>query len=92
MYRITLEVHGVPEAVGEEAANHITEDFRLYYPHEKNVRCTFVDGRLRLVAENDYDPKGLNLMDEFSDNVCANVRGFDDDDGNMEVISIEKID
>lgn len=63
MYRITLECHDVPAATGDEAARDITEAFRLHYPHEHNVSCTFLDGKLRLVAENDYDSEGLNLMD-----------------------------
>lgn len=73
MYRITLECFDVPTPAGEEAARDITEACRLHYPHEHNVTCTFVDGKLRLVAENDYDPEGLNLMDEFSDNICAYI-------------------
>ena len=45
----------------------------MRYPHELNVICTFVDGKLRLVAENDYHSEGLNLMDEFLANICALV-------------------
>ena len=87
MYRIVLECSGVPEAAGDEAARGITDAFRLHYPHEKNVRCTFEKAALRLVAENDYDPKGLNLMDEFSDNISAFVvGGFD---GDIRVVSVE---
>lgn len=89
MYRITLECHGVPAAEGEEAAHDITEAFRLHYPHENNVACTFVSGKLRLVAENDHDPEALNLMDEFSDNICAYIGAFD---GDIEVVSIETLD
>jgi hypothetical protein len=88
MYRITLECHGVPPAAGAEAASDITEAFRLHYPHEYNVVCTFVDGKLRLVADNDYDPEGLNLTDEFSDNIAAYVEPFD---GNIELVSVEAI-
>ena len=88
MYRITLECYDVPAKSGEEAARDITEAFRLHYPHEYNVTCTFVDGTLRLVAENDYDPKGLNLMDEFSDNITAYIEPFD---GDMKVVSIEML-
>jgi hypothetical protein len=53
-----------------------------------NVSCTFVDGKLRLVAENDYDPEGLNLMDEFSDNICAYVEAFD---GDLKLVSVETL-
>lgn len=88
MYRITLECYDVPAAAGKEAARDITEAFRLHYPHELNVTCTFVEGKLRLVAENDHDSEGLNLMDEFSDNICANVELFD---GDMKLVSVETI-
>lgn len=88
MYRITLECYGVPAAAGDEAARDIAEAFRLRYPHEHNVICTFVDGKLRLTAENDYDPEGLSLMDEFSDNICAYVGPFD---GGMKLVKIEII-
>jgi hypothetical protein len=88
MYRITLEFRGVPKAAGAEAARDITNAFRLHYPHEHNVTCTFEGDRLRLVAENDHDPKGLNLIDEFSDNICAYVELFD---GDIELVSIETL-
>ncbi|PWB83449.1 MAG: hypothetical protein C3F11_06555 [Methylocystaceae bacterium] len=86
MYRITLECHGVPAAAGDEAARDITDAFRLRYSREHNVVCTFTDGRLRLVAENDYDSEGLNLMDEFSDNISAYVESFD---GDIKLVSVE---
>lgn len=89
MYRITLECHGVPQGAGEEAARDITEAFRLNYPHEHNVVCTFADGTLKLVAENDYDPKGLNLMDEFSDNMTAFIAELFD--GDMRLVSVETL-
>lgn len=89
MYLITSECHGVPAAGGEEAAHDITEAFRLHYPHENNVACTFVSDKLRLVAENDHDPEALNLKDEFLDNVCAHIGAID---GDIEVVSIETFD
>lgn len=88
MYRITLECHEVPATVGDEAARDITEAFRLHYPHEHNVICTFEDGKLRLIAENDYDSEGLNLIDEFSDNICAYVEPFD---GDLKLVSVETL-
>ncbi len=89
MYRITLECSGVPEAVGDEAASDITDAFRLNYPHEKNVLCTFEKGMLRLIAENDYDPEGRNLMDEFSDNISACLAGGFD--GDIRVVIVENV-
>ncbi len=88
MYRITLECFDVPAAAGDEAARDIAEAFRLHYPHEHNVTCTFIDGTLQLVAENNYDPEGLNLMDEFSDNISAYIEPFD---GDMKLVSVEVI-
>lgn len=88
MYCITLECHGVPQAAGEEAARDITDAFRLHYPHEHNVVCTFDGNKLRLVAENDYDPEGLNLTNEFSDNICAYLEPFD---GDIELVSVETL-
>jgi len=88
MYRITLECHGVPAAAGPGAAGDITQEFRSNYPHEHNVVCTFADGVLRLIAENDYDPEGLNLIDEFSDNICAYIAPFN---GSIKLVSVEAL-
>jgi uncharacterized protein (DUF2249 family) len=87
-FRITLICDDVPHSLGAEAAQDITEAFRLHYLHEQNVVCSWNGKSLKLVAENDHDPEGLNLMDEFSDNLCAYVGAFD---GEMKVVSIERI-
>ena len=58
MYRITLECHGVPAAAGDEAADDITEAFRLHYPHEQNVICTFMDGKLSWLPTMTTIPRG----------------------------------
>jgi hypothetical protein len=47
-----------------------------------------VDGKPRLVAENDFDPEGLNLMDEFSYNICAYVEPFG---GDLKLVSVETL-
>lgn len=88
MFRITLVCDGVPQSDGLEAAADIADAFRENYPHEHNVKCTFDGKRLWLIAENDHDPQGLNLMDEFSDNLSAYVRAFD---GDMSIVTIETI-
>jgi hypothetical protein len=88
MYRITLECDGVPASAGEEAARDIAEHFKAHYPHESNVSCSFDGEKLLLVAENDHDPKGRNLMDEFSDVISANVEPFD---GDIRLISVERV-
>lgn len=88
MYRITLACDGVPPWQGTEAAADITDAFRNNYPHERNVKCIFDGARLWLVAENDHDPQGVNLMDEFSDNLCAYIGAFD---GDMAIVSVETL-
>jgi hypothetical protein len=71
MYRVILECSGIPNNEGYTAAQGITRAFAEHRPHHKNVTCSFVDGKLILVAENDFDPKGLALMDELSDCLSA---------------------
>ena len=60
MYRLTLVCAGIPASKGPETAQDIM-----------NVLCSYADGKLTLVAENDFDPNGLALMDEFSDCLSA---------------------
>lgn len=88
MFRITLVCDGVPKPEGSEAAADIEAAFRDHYPHEQNVKCSFDGERLWLIAENDHDPEGLNLLDEFSDNLCAFVGAFD---GDMALVKVEAI-
>lgn len=58
------------------------------YPHEHNVAAP------SWTASCGWSPKiirileGLNLMDEFSDNICAYVEPFD---GEMKLISVETV-
>jgi len=63
-------VNGVPASAGPQGAIDIAEEF-THRPWHQNVNCSR-DGRdLILTAENDYDEKGLALLDEFSDAVVA---------------------
>ncbi|MGI9169659.1 MAG: hypothetical protein ACR2FH_05690 [Caulobacteraceae bacterium] len=87
IYRIVLVCDGVSKSVGPEAARDIAEEFRTHYPHEKNVLCTYARGKLMLVAENDYDPDGSALMDEFSDNIAAYIA--EPFNGEINVLSVE---
>ena len=80
MHRVVLECSGVPAAEGEEAARDIEAEFRDHRTHHKNVRCSFRDGKLVLQAENDWDPDGLALMDEFSDCISAYITTLFDGD------------
>jgi hypothetical protein len=89
IYRIAPVCDGVSGSVGPEAARDIAEEFRRRHPHEKNVLCTYARGKLMLVAENDYDPDGSALMDEFSDNITAYIAApFD---GEISVLSVEAL-
>jgi hypothetical protein len=60
-----------PSTFGEELAKEIEAEFHQHYPHEHEVSCVFEDGKLYFASTNDYDPEGLNLMDEFSDVITA---------------------
>ena len=80
MQRVVLECSGVPAAEGEEAASDIEREFQEHRPHHQNVRCSFHDGKLVLEADNDFDPEGLALMDEFSDCISAYIATLFDGD------------
>jgi hypothetical protein len=77
MFRILLECTGVPKDEGPQAAADITKEFAEHRPWHRNVRCTWDGTKLTLSAENDFDPQGLALTDEFSDCIAAYTRGID---------------
>ena len=85
MYRIVLVCTGVPVQEGFEGARCITEEFK-HRPWHRNVTCEWDGSRLSLQADNDFDPKGLALMDEFSDSISACIK--DVGDGNIMVKSV----
>jgi hypothetical protein len=72
MNRIVMVCSGVPPEIGPQAAEDITAGFRER-PWHRNVICTWDGSVLRLEADNDYDPGGKALSDEFSDEICANT-------------------
>lgn len=75
---VTLSCTGVPKNAGAEAAADITREFAEHRTWHQNVSCTWDGSRLLLTAENDYDPDGVALMDEFSDCLSAYItEGFD---------------
>ena len=79
VYRIVLACEGVPIDAAQQAASDITEEF-THRPWHQNTICTCDGHDLLLQAENDFDPHGLALMDEFSDAISACVAsGFDGD-------------
>jgi hypothetical protein len=71
MYRIVIVCPGVSGHLGTEAAADIQKHFDAHRSHHKNVNCSFTAGELTLIAENDFDPNGLALQDEFSDCISA---------------------
>jgi len=87
-YNIVLECSGVPPEAGVAGAKDITEAF-IRRPWHQNVICTWDGARLTLTAENDYDGRGLALMDEFSDEISACIsNGFG---GDIKVVSTTEI-
>lgn len=61
-----------PQAQGRWP-RHIQQEFGEHRTHHKNVVCTYTNGELVLTAENDFDPNGLALMEEFSDCISAYI-------------------
>jgi hypothetical protein len=89
IYRTVLVCDGVPKAAGSEAAIDIAKEFAEHRKWHANVACVWDGSKLTLSAESDYDPKGLALLDEFSDCLSAYiVGGFD---GDLTVKSINKV-
>jgi hypothetical protein len=85
MFHVVLECDGIPKLVGTQAAVDIAEEF-TNRPWHRAVKCTW-DGRvLRLEADNDYDERGLALLDEFSDAIAACVR--DAQYSNLRVVAV----
>ena len=90
MNRVVLVCEGVPSERGAETALDIEAEFRNHRRWHQNVSCEWDGSRLVLAAENDYDPNGQALLDEFSDALSAYVRGGFD--GEIKLISAERHD
>ena len=71
LYRVTIVCRGVAEHLAEIAASDIQMNFTMHRRHHQNVSCSFANGKLTLVAENDFDEDGIALQDEFSDCISA---------------------
>ena len=76
MFRARVSCRGLVHEEGAPAPNDVLEEFS-HRPWHANVRCGWDGKALWLEAENDYDPHGLDLLDEFSDAVvaCIKARG-----------------
>ena len=88
MYKLVVSCSGVPESTGAEAAADIAKEFAEHRIWHQNVSCVWDGSRLVLSAENDYDPTGDALMDEFSDCVCAYVPGHFD--SSIRLVSVDE--
>lgn len=86
MYRVVLECSGVPADEGGDAAKDIAKEFAEHRKHHAKVTCSFANGVLTLVSENDFDNHGLATLDEFGDCVVAYIRGFP---SGIEIKSVE---
>jgi hypothetical protein len=87
-YRVTLSCDGLSSRTGAQAAIDIAEEF-THRPWQENLECTWDGTSLVLVAENDFDPDGRALSDEFSDAITTCISdGFD---GQIRVVSVVDI-
>ena len=76
MYRVTASCMGLTEEEGRSAPDDIVAEFKER-PWHQNPVCVWKDSKLTLSVENDYDPDGKALLDEFRDAVhaCVNWSG-----------------
>jgi hypothetical protein len=88
MVKIILVCSGVPNRLGTQAAEDITQEFAHRSWH-RNAVCRWNGSSLELEAENETDLHGIGFMDEFSDAISICIKeGFN---GNIFVKSISKV-
>ena len=87
-YRAVLRCDGVPSALGAEGAKCIAANFAKRTWH-KNAKCSWDGNCLTLSVENDFDGDGRAVMDEFSDEVSACIRGGFE--GHLRLISVTEV-
>ena len=85
MFRIVLACDGISATAGPQGAIDIAEEF-THRPWHQNVTCSWDGHSLILKAENDYDEKGLALLDEFSDALSACID--DPQDSTIRVVEV----
>lgn len=86
LYHAIMACDGLTDTEAVNAPAEIVEEFG-HRPWYQNVECRW-DGRLLwLEADNDYDPDGKGLLDEFGDAVvaCVNATGTI----RFEIVSVE---
>lgn len=86
-YRVIVNCTGVPSEFGSDGAKDVAAEFGER-EWQKVIRCTWGDGTIELEVENDFDPKGLATLDEFSDALSACLPAFD---GDISVVSVVRI-
>ena len=69
---VTVSCSGLSDAEGRAAVADVAEEFASR-PWQRDVRCEWVAGTLRLTATSDNDFNGEALLDEFWDAVIACV-------------------
>lgn len=72
MYKITACCLGLTQEEGQAAPNDIVSEFKDR-PWHQNPVCTWQESKLILIVENDFDPDGEALLDEFWDAVHAYI-------------------
>lgn len=87
MYRITIECLDVAPNLGPQAARDIEQEFRVHRTWHRELSCAFADGKLLLVACNDFDVEGEALLDEFSDCLVAYLG----EHGEMRILRVEQV-
>ena len=87
-YRVVIECSGAPAEAGALGAAEITADFSKRHWH-RDGECRWDGKRLTLSVEDDFDPIGLALMDEFSDEISACIK--ERFDGDLRLVSSTEV-
>jgi len=86
MYRVIVECDGIGSDDEAEAAADIEQEFREHRSWHQHAACSFCNGMLRLVVENDFDANGSATLDEFADSIAAYVG----EHGPVRVVGVER--
>ncbi|RWK41628.1 hypothetical protein [Mesorhizobium sp.] len=87
MYKIMIECLGVAPDSGPQAAIDIEQEFRIHRTWHERPSCTYANGKLLLIARNDFDADGMALLDEFWDCLAAYLG----EHGPMHILGVEQV-
>lgn len=87
MYKITIECLDVAPRSGAQAAIEIEQEFRTHRTWHERPSCTYADGKLLLIARNNFDADGKALLDEFWGCLAAYLG----EHGAMHILSVEQV-